>query len=357
MPQVINMNEGATDSRLKKESPEYVKISLAAAMTLGIKPGLFHRNAKLHCINILLNYESGCAASCAYCGLSGKRKGTYDGKSFIRVTWPNHQLEDIISRMTARLEVVKRVCISQITNRKSIKDTLEITKKIKERCDVPVSVLCSPTILNRNDLVDIRNAGADKLGVAVDLATPELFAKFRGSGVNGPHKWDRYFECLEDAIAIFGQMNAGAHLITGMGETELEMVSMMLKVKQMGGWTHLFSFFPERESSLSDHPMPDMDHYRRIQLARYIVDKNIGRSGSFNFDSAGKIVDFGLANELYNEIVDSGLPFMTSGCEGKDGLVACNRPFANSRPGPNIRNFPFPPNHEDVSRIRQQMKL
>lgn len=351
------MNECATDSCLQKESPEYVKISLAAAMTLGIKPGLFHRNAKLHCINILLNYESGCAASCAYCGLSGKRKGEYDEKSFIRVTWPNHQLDDLISRMTTRLDVVKRVCISQITNKKSIKDTLEITKKIKERSDIPVSILVSPTILNRDDLVDIKNAGADKLGVAVDLATPELFDKFRGSGVKGPHKWDRYFECLEDAITIFGHMNAGAHLVTGLGETEQEMVSMMARVKKMGGWTHLFSFFPERESALSDHPMPDMDHYRRIQLARYLIDKNIFEADTFDFDEAGKIVDFGLDNQLFNKIIDSGLPFMTSGCEGKDGLVACNRPFANSRPGPNIRNFPFTPNQEDIGRIRQQMNL
>lgn len=351
------MNECATESCFAKESPEFVKISLAAAMTLGIKPGLFHRNAKLHCINILLNYESGCAAACAYCGLSGKRKGEYDEKSFIRVTWPNHQLDDLISRMTTRLDVVKRVCISQITNRKSIKDTLEITKRIKEQCDVPVSVLCSPTIINRDDLVDIKNAGADKLGVAIDLATPKLFDNFRGSGVKGPHKWDRYLECLEDAIAIFREMNAGAHLVTGMGETEQEMVAMMSRIKKMGGWTHLFSFFPERESALSDHPMPDMDHYRRIQLARYLIDKDICKAESFDFDEAGKITHFGLDSERFNEIIDSGLPFMTSGCEGKDGLVACNRPFANSRPGPNIRNFPFTPNQKDIGRIRQQMNL
>lgn len=338
-----------------EESPEYVKLSLAAAMTLGIKPGLFHRNAKLHCINLLLNYTSGCAASCAYCGLSGKRQGSYDEKSFIRVTWPNHELEDIIERMSTRLDVVKRVCISQITNKKSIQDTLEIVKKIKSRCDVPVSVLVSPTIISRNDLLDIKDAGADKLGVAVDLATPELFDKYRGSGVNGPHKWDRYLECLEEAIAIFGRMNSGSHLVTGMGETEQEMVAMMGRVQRMGGWTHLFSFFPERESALSDHPMPAMDHYRRIQLARYIIDKGIVGEDSFGFDKFGKIVDFGLDTKSLNEMIDSGLPFMTSGCEGRDGQVACNRPYANSRPGPNIRNFPFQPHEKDIKRIREQM--
>ena len=44
-----------------KRSPEYLRMSLAAAMTLGFKPGLFYRNAKLYCINLLLTYRSGCA--------------------------------------------------------------------------------------------------------------------------------------------------------------------------------------------------------------------------------------------------------------------------------------------------------
>ncbi|KKL25466.1 hypothetical protein LCGC14_2404990, partial [marine sediment metagenome] len=35
-----------------KESPEYVKLSLAAAMTLGFREGRFYRNAKLHCLNL-----------------------------------------------------------------------------------------------------------------------------------------------------------------------------------------------------------------------------------------------------------------------------------------------------------------
>ena len=68
------------------ESPEYLRMSLAAAMTLGFKQGLFYRNARLYCINLLLTYTEGCAARCAYCGLSKKRPGTYSRKSFIRVS-------------------------------------------------------------------------------------------------------------------------------------------------------------------------------------------------------------------------------------------------------------------------------
>jgi len=52
------------------ESPDYVRISLAAAITLGFYPGRFFRDAKLYTLNLLLTYNDGCLGKCAYCGLS-----------------------------------------------------------------------------------------------------------------------------------------------------------------------------------------------------------------------------------------------------------------------------------------------
>ena len=346
-----------TEDTNTPESPEYLRMSLAAAMTLGLKPGRFYRNAKLYCINLLLTYRGGCAARCAYCGLSNKRKGPYSTKSFIRVTWPTHSLAEIISRISDRRQRIKRICISQITNRRSVQDTKDICARLRSSFDIPVSLLISPTIVSNRDLMDFKYAGADKIGVAIDLATPELFDKFRGKGVGGPHHWDTYRRCLLDAIKIFGKRNAGSHFVTGMGETEKEMVAAIQDIQDAGGWTHLFSFFPEADSQMKDHPMPHMDHYRRVQLARYLMDEGIGRAEQMTFDTWGRISDFGLSQDKLDRIVNSGEPFRTSGCEGYDGEVACNRPYANSRPGPDVRNFPFPPNAEDIHRIRRQMGM
>ena len=340
-----------------KESPDYLRMSLAAAMTLGFKPGIFYRDAKLYCINLLLTYGTGCAARCAYCGLSRARSGQYGEKSFIRVSWPSYALDEIIERIAMRRQRVKRICISMITNKRCIADTQAICARLRNSFDIPVSVLVSPTILSRDDLIAFKIAGADKIGVAIDLATPELFEKYRGKGVGGPHKWDRYMACLATAIEIFGQGNAGSHFVTGMGETEREMVNSIQTVQDMGGWTHLFSFFPEAGSQMKDHPMPDMAHYRRIQLARYLIDKNISHADRFGYGSREEIVHFGVFPRRLDGIIGSGEPFRTSGCEGYDGQVACNRPYANSRPGPDIRNFPFPPDDLDIQRIREQMGL
>ncbi|MGD9364763.1 MAG: radical SAM protein [Desulfobacteraceae bacterium] len=342
-------------SKENQESPEYLRMSLAAAMTLGFKPGIFYRNAKLHCINLLLNYGNGCAARCAYCGLSNKRRGAYSDKSFIRVTWPTYALDDIVERISRRRDRIKRICISMITNKRAIADTRDICARLRASFDIPVSLLICPTLVSRKDLVSYREAGADKVGVALDLATPALFDKYRGKGVGGPHTWDRYMNCLRTAIDIFGHRNAGSHFVTGMGETEREMVDIIQQVQNMGGWTHLFSYFPEAGSQMKDHPMPAMGHYRRIQLARYLVDENISHARQFTYDEKGRIVDFGIRPQRLMAVINSGEPFRTSGCEGYDGEVACNRPYANSRPGPDIRNFPFPPDAQDIERIKRQM--
>ncbi|PKN61341.1 MAG: radical SAM protein [Deltaproteobacteria bacterium HGW-Deltaproteobacteria-15] len=339
------------------ESPDYVRMSLAAAMTLGFKQGLFYRDARLFCINLLLTYPEGCAARCAYCGLSRKRPGTYSGKSFIRVTWPTYSMDEVAERISRRTDRVKRVCISMVTRKRAVGDTREICARLRSAFDVPVSLLVAPTVLSREDFVEFRKAGADKIGVAIDLATAVLFDRFRGSGTGGPHKWERYWQALSEALSVFGEGNAGAHFMVGMGETEKEMCQAIERVRRMGGRTHLFSFFPEAESEMADHRSPPIAQYRRIQLARFLLDESISAVSEFDFDSDGRIRDFGLPPEELERIIDSGEPFRTSGCAGYDGQVACNRPYANSRPGPGIRNFPFPPDGNDLKRIRRQLGL
>ena len=68
---------------------------------------------------------------------------------------------------------VQRTCISMITNGKCRKDTLSMSKRLCRETDLPLSILCSPTILSMEDFAAMRDAGVDKLGVALDLATQD----------------------------------------------------------------------------------------------------------------------------------------------------------------------------------------
>ena len=339
----------------KQQSPEYAKMSLASAISLGLATGRMYRGAVNRCVNLLVHYPEGCSANCAYCGLAKRRPGTYRDKSFINVTWPVFSMDQIISAITNAPTYVKRTCISMITNGKCRQAALEMTGRLKNETAIPVSILIAPTILDEHDLISMKKNGVDKVGVAIDLATPELFEKYRGKGVSGPHKWHKYWETLEKALDIFGHPNVGAHLMVGMGETEEQMVSLMDRLWQMGVVSHLFSFFAEEDSRLADRAQPSWPTYLRIQLARYIIEEKLGSHQDMSFDGAGRIIDFGLASDLLSSIISYGKAFMTGGCLGPDGQVACNRPFGNCLPDVRQWNYPYTPNQEEIHLIRQNI--
>jgi biotin synthase-related radical SAM superfamily protein len=336
-------------------SPDHVRLSLAAAMTLDLAPGLFYRNARLGCINILLTYPDGCRANCAYCGLSKGREGEYEEKSFIRVAWDVYPLDEVIDRMVERCARFQRVCVSMVTHPKARADMIEVVERIRAKSDTLISVLITPTMLDRSDLLAYRERGVDRVGIAIDAAREDIFAEMRGAGVKGPHRWSRYWEFFREAVEIFGEGMVGSHFIVGLGESERDMAGAIQAIRDVGGVTHLFSFFAEPETRLTDLPQPPMGQYRRMQLARYLVDEGLARAEEFSYDEKGVVTSFGLPDDEIERAIAGGTPFMTSGCPGPDGAVACNRPYANSLPGPFIRNFPFRPDEDDIARIRSEL--
>jgi biotin synthase len=340
-------------------SPETVRLSIAAAITLGFKRGKFFRNARLGCINLLMEYDTGCKANCQYCGQAREISGGSDCKSLIRVDWPSYPLADVIeaiNKAASKDSFVQRVCISSLTSPGTPKDLLKILKGVKAGTGLKVSTLITPTSFKKSDLEAIKAAGAENITIAVDAATPELFDKFRGRGAQGPHKWDRYISGIKEAVEVAGNGGnaVGVHLIIGLGETELESVRFMQSCYDIGARVHLFSFFPEKGTAMEAKPQPPMEQYRRIQLARYLIDRGLSRYDDMRFES-GKLVDFGLPAREILAVIDKGAPFMTTGCSG------CNRPYANETPTQAMqglfRNYPFTPKSQDIRIIQNQLGI
>jgi biotin synthase-related radical SAM superfamily protein len=201
----------------------------------------------------------------------------------------------------------------------------------------------------------MKEVGASHVGIAVDAATRELFEKNRGKAVKGPHRWDRYWQTFEWAAEIFGKDHFGSHLIYGLGENEKDLAAAFQRVRDLGGDTHLFCFFPERFSALGERPQPPASGYRRVQLARYLIDKDLAKYEDMEFDQKGRITGFGADAPVVDAAIQSGTPFMTSGCPNKKGEVACNRPFGNEKPGPDLRNYPITLNPDDIALVKKQM--
>jgi biotin synthase-related radical SAM superfamily protein len=346
-------------------SPEYVQMSTAAALTLGIMSGKMYRCECTRCLNLLLTYPEGCRANCAYCGLARHREAErdYADRNFIRVDWPAVPLDmtiDIVAKQ-GEASPFHRMCISMITHPRSDADTVTVLKKWTDRIEpktIPVSILSNPTTMERADVERLHALGADIFTVALDAATPEIFERTRGKGVQSPHSWSKYWEILVHAREVFGPQKFGAHIIVGMGETEHDVLSLVQKLVDLGGHSHLFCFFPEKGSLMDHLPATPRAQWRRVQLARYLVDYRGVRVEQMRFDGAGRVVEFGLGKSELDDIVDAGVAFRTSGCPGKFAadVSACDRPYGDSPPS-NIASYPFPPSQADLRKIRRQLKV
>jgi biotin synthase len=273
---------------------------------------------------------------------------------------PLERTIDIVARDGAA-SPFHRMCISMITHPRSDADTVTVLRRWTERIDpaaIPVSILSNPTTMQREDVKRLKDLGADIFTVALDAATPEIFDRTRGKGVQSPHSWRKYWEILMDARDIFGPQKFGAHVIVGMGETERDVLTLVQKLVDLGGHSHMFCFFPEKGSLMDHLPATPRDQWRRVQLARYLIDYRGVRVEQMAFDGEGRVMNFGVAQSMLDDVINAGIAFRTSGCPGKfrDDVSACDRPYGDSPPS-NIASYPFQPNRSDLRKIRRQLRI
>jgi biotin synthase-related radical SAM superfamily protein len=341
-------------------SPEYVRISMAAAIELRLKPGRILRDCRCGCINLLQNYPEGCYANCTYCGLARERPGTPEENTFIRVSWPLFPT-DLVAEKIAEKEAaggVGRVCIAQVQDHRAYDDLIDMTKRVHRAAPtVPISALVSATTLNEERLYTIQEAGADIVGVGLDAASEEVFVSTRGKKARGPHDWDHHWYIIRAARRIFGPMKVNCHIIVGLGETDRELVTMFYQLKAEQIACYLFSFNPEPGTAMQHVPRAPMHRWRRIQLVKYLIEERDLPPEAIQFDAQGNIERLDAADVLIEGAINTGLPFMTNGCPDREGKMACNRPYGSYRPGEEFRDYPFHPNAQDIEVIRAQLQL
>ena len=112
--------------------------------------------------------------------------------------------------------------------------------------------------------------------------------------MQSPHSWAKYWEILNHKRDIFGPQKFGAHIIVGMGETEYDVLILVQRLVDLGGHSHMFCFFPEKGTLMDHLPATPRDQWRRVQLARYLIDYCGTRVTQMKFDDSGRVVDFGM---------------------------------------------------------------
>lgn len=362
IPLSVNEEGGpleASDPGGSQSSPEWVRISGASALALRFQSGRFSRDFDFGGINLLLSYDDGCRSDCSYCGLARTRPGNYEDKSFIRVEWPLVRTDDLVDRMAEHADKLTRLCISMVTNPFAFRDTCEITRRIRAKVKAPLSILVAPPTLNRRKLETFAELGVDMIGIGLDAVTEDLFRTHRtdvpagGAGLS----WEKYWAVVNDARDIFGPWKVNCHTLVGLGETDYDLVDTFLRLKEREIFSYLFCFNPEPDSRLGETEKTPISRWRRIQLAKHLVEtEGFGRD-QFNFDSEGNLTRLRGPATVVDEVVESGIPFMTDGCPGEEGEPGCTRPYGSYRPSESFRDFPFRPSPEDMQLIRAEMAL
>jgi biotin synthase-related radical SAM superfamily protein len=339
-----------------KISPDFVRISYASAVALRMRSGRFSREFDFGGINLLLNYDEGCLSDCGYCGLARTRQVDY-GDQFIRVEWPLVHTDELVDRMAEHEDKLTRLCISMVTHGHAYADTCDITRRIAARVRTPLSILVAPPTLNRDRLEAFKALGVDMIGIGLDAVTEQLFRSIRTDVPAGGLKWEKYWEVVTDSREIFGPWKVNVHTLVGLGETDQDLIEIFTRLRDQQIFSYLFCFNPEPDSRMASHPKSPIVRWRRVQLARYLIETEGYDLSQFDFDADGGLVHLRASKSAVDVVVSQGVAFMTNGCPGEQGEPGCTRPYGSYRPSEPFRDYPFLPAEADLDEIRAQLRL
>lgn len=338
---------GQASEHCGQQASRQLRQQLRASTGTCIALGLLKGRCDVLLTTAYLLLGDGCRRACAFCAQSSR--SCSEAGMLSRVSWPVVDLCDLLDRLhlvTSELQSfgetskdgigdpqLKRVCIQTTDRAETMEDLLALVPLIKQAARVLVSVSFRPHSLE--DITRLFDAGVDRLGIAIDAADPETYAKVKGGR----------FESAKTFLLSAASMHKGkisTHIIVGLGETEESVVKLISECLSSGLTVGLFAFTPVKGTALESHRPPEIGHYRRVQAGMYLLKLGLVSVDDFCFRD-GLIRSINVQESQAIQALSSGEAFLTSGCE------FCNRPYYNERPGSVLYNYPRPLTKAEVT--------
>ena len=319
---------------MKKDgTTKTIRASIGSLGVLGL------RNIKLPAppTTLYLMLGEKCMFDCAYCPQARTSHGSTDFLS--RVIWPKTDWELLKNAVLNTPKIVKRICFQVVSSKGYVEEALffvqDLSKTLSEAKKsgtnaraLPISV--SIRLSDINDVKRLFDAGAERIGLAMDVVNRDNYANIRGGD------FDRDFRFILSAGERFkGRITT--HVIVGMGETDEELFNAFSEFYKRNITVGLFAFTPIKGTRMENSKRPSLNRYRKIQFMRYLFSMN--KEFVPHFDENGKLIS--IEGEGVGSIVKSGAIYVTSGCPN------CNRPYYNEEPLGPMFNYPFIPDETE----------
>ena len=327
------------------QSVKRIRVSVGTAGVLGLLK--LHSDAEPTTAYVMTYTFNRCRANCGFCPQA--RGSTSNKDKLSRVVWPDFEFGLFMEKAVPSMREGKfcRLCIQALNYPDFMEDVFQISSSILSQVDIPISVSCPPT--GKLEMERLKQIGVDRIGIPIDAATQEIFDRVKGVLAGGPYRWESHFLALRSAVEVFGRDKVSTHLIVGLGETERNMVEAIQRLSGMGIDPSLFALTPVKGTKLETSKRPSISHYRRVQVASYLIMQGLSSAKLMKFDSNGKIIDFGTTPEVLHQTLSQGYPFKTTGCP------SCNRPFFTESPRGPIYNYPRDLNEAEKRKSLQEM--
>jgi biotin synthase len=325
---------------------EKIRVSIGSASVLGLGTLPQFKNPPTTCY-IMTFKEGHCTANCGFCPQARSSKSSIEKLS--RVNWPIFFFKDFLIKLKYMPSSKKfhRICIQTLNYPENFNDLIEIVTQIRIHTEIPISVAIPP--MAKEKMKQLKINGVQRIGIALDGASAEVFENIKGQIVGGPYTWEDHFKKLNEALEIFYPGFVSTHIIIGLEEKEKEVIDLIEKLYNLGITVSLFAFTPIKGTKFENKQQPPISSFRKLQLARFLVFNEDKRLDDFTFNSSGEIINININKTKLKIIVNNSNAFLTSGCPG------CNRPFYTSKPRGPIYNYPRDLTQNEINEIYNQL--
>lgn len=235
-----------------------------------------------------------------------------------------------------------RVFLPLLSKKQSKEVILAGLQQLQGFAPAGVVLVVDPVLVERGFLLEAKARGVSQVVFPLDVAGKQLFQHYHRTGTGD--LWTVYWEGLAETVAVFGGQKVKVNLFAGLGETEEEYISMVQLIDDLGAETSIFS---ARENKALGIKPCSMGKYRRLQLGRYLIHRQLTTVRQMQFNQFGSVFEFGIHPKKLKELLELGTPFHETGGSLKDW------PGHDNGCG-GIRNYPRPLEAAEAQQAKEQ---